>query len=90
MTYIKPYNPSHTQKLVLDKYGWETIGRKVAMETRYFWRQIHGYFLGSDVPDNSDIDIDYLIYGAVLDYLFQNDVELQEEYEKELADDIPY
>ena len=90
MTYIKLYNPSHTQKLVLDKYGWETIGRKVNAATIHFWRDIHNYFLGSDVPDNSDIDIDYLIYGAVLDYLFQNDTGLQEDYEKELADDIPY
>ena len=55
-----------------------------------FWRNLHNYFLGSEVPDNSDINIDYLMYDAVLDYLYQNDVELQEEYEKELTDDIPY
>ena len=90
MTYIKPHNPSLTQKLVLAKYGWETLGRRVDAATIHFWRDIHNYFLGSDVPDNSDITINYLIYAAVLDYLFQNDTELQEEYEKEIVDDIPY
>lgn len=90
MTYIKPNNPLPTQQLVLNKYGWDTIGRKVSAATIHFWRDIHNYFLGSDVPNNSEIDIDYLIYEAVLDYLFQNDTELQEDYEKELAVDIPY
>ena len=90
MTYLKPFKPSPTQQLVLNKYGWDTIGRKVAFETRMFWRNIHDNFLGREVPDNSDINIDCLMYIAVLDYLYQNDVELQEEYEKEIADDIPY
>lgn len=90
MTYIKPYNPSPTQKLVLDKYGWDTLARRVNMATIHFWKDIHNYFLGSDVPDNSDIDIDYLIYDAVLDYLYQNDEQLQEQYDKEIDDDIPY
>ena len=83
MTYLKPFKPSPTQQLVLNKYGWQTVGRRVTAETTAFWRNLHNYFLGSEVPDNSDIDIDYLMYDAVLDYLYQNDVELQEEYEKE-------
>lgn len=87
MTYLKPFKPSPTQQLVLNKYGWQTVGRRVTAETMAFWRNLHNYFLGSEVPDNSDIDIDYLMYDAVLDYLYQNDVELQEEYEKELTDD---
>jgi len=90
MTYLKPFKPSPTQQLVLNKYGWQTVGRRVTAETTAFWRNLHNYFLGSEVPNNSDINIDCLMYIAVLDYLYQNDVELQEEYEKEITDDIPY
>lgn len=87
MTYLKPFKPSPTQQLVLNKYGWQTVGRRVTAETTAFWRNLHNYFLGSEVPDNSDINIDYLMYDAVLDYLYQNDVELQEEYEKEITNE---
>lgn len=83
MTYLKPFKPSPTQQLVLNKYGWQTVERRVTAETTAFWRNLHNYFLGSEVPNNSDINIDCLMYIAVLDYLYQNDVELQEEYEKE-------
>lgn len=86
MTHLKSFKPSPTQQLVLNKYGWDTIERKVCAATIHFWRDIHNYFLGSYVPDNSDINIDYLYYDAILDYLFQNDTELQEDYEKELEE----
>lgn len=87
MINLMHYNPSPEQKLVLDKYGWHSVGRVIDRLNRTFWRDIHLTFFSSDTPDNSNIDTDIMLVDAVLDYIFQNDVELQEEYEKEITNE---
>ncbi len=80
MVQIKNYDLNKRQEMIVDKYGAERIEDAINDAQTDFWITIHNAFLMTD-HDESSVDIDDEIFYAVLDYIFDNDVELQDKWD---------
>lgn len=69
---------SKIKSLVYEKYGWNTVLEAIRIAEIQYWRTLHNMLIGSDKLDESiGIDIQEPLLAASIEYVYQNDEELQ-------------
>jgi len=68
------------KELVFKKYGETVVRNALKLAETRFWQTFHDMLIGSGKADESlGIDIEELLLTAGVEYLYQNDKELQNE-----------
>lgn len=66
------------KSLVYKKYGESEVLHAVQVAEASFWHSLHNMLIGSDKPDESiGVDIDEALLAGAIEYVYQNDRELQ-------------
>ena len=69
---------SKIKSLVYEKYGWNAVLEAIRIAEIQYWRTLHNMLIGSDKPDESiGVDIDEALLAGAIEYVYQNDRELQ-------------
>lgn len=78
---------SKIKSLVYEKYGWGVVLEAVRIAEIQYWRTIHNMLIGSDKLDESTgIDIQEPLLAATIEYIYQNDENLQDDLDSMLED----
>lgn len=80
MMKLKNFDPTERQAGVIKKYGEQKLEDAINKAITVFFVDIHNKFVGKNKPDNSDGDISWHFVEATLDYIYDNDEELQNDY----------
>jgi hypothetical protein len=81
MVKLEYFDPTERQASVIEKYGEQILEKCINNAIFTFFTDIHNQFIGVNKPDNSDDDISWHFVEATLDYIYDNDEELQKEYD---------
>lgn len=78
---------SKIKSFVYEKYGWNTVLEAIRIAEIQYWRTLHNMLIGSDKLDESiGIDIQEPLLAASIEYVYQNDRDLQDELDSILED----